>query len=136
MNIYNVEDNNFKNSNLYQGFLDANPGRGSLKVRAYAASQAIPVAGVRIVISKNIEGSEVIFFDGLTDPSGIVEKISLPTPKLETDNLTAPKKATYEVQATYEPDGVDKKYSINMYDGICVVQNIDIIPSSGDNLGV
>ena len=40
MNTYNINDNEFKNSELYKNFMNENNSRGGLKIRAYSASGA------------------------------------------------------------------------------------------------
>ena len=48
MNTYNINDDSYANSQAYQEFLKDNPDEGYLKIRAFAASQAIPISGVNI----------------------------------------------------------------------------------------
>ena len=60
---YNVNDKDFLNSELYRSFINQNPGIGFLKIRAYAASQAVPISGLSVVVSKDIGGNKVIFFE-------------------------------------------------------------------------
>ena len=67
----------FMNTKSYQDFIKNNPGKGNLKIRAYAASEALPVSGLRIVVSSTINNQKIIFFDGLTDSSGMINTISL-----------------------------------------------------------
>ena len=55
-----------------------NSGSGILKVQAVATNQAFPLQGVEIEVSKNINGEKVIFFQGVTDSSGIIDQIFLP----------------------------------------------------------
>lgn len=130
MNTYNVNDENFKNSTIYQDFIKENPMTGSLRIRAYAASQAIPIQGLKVMITTDIDNDKIIFFEGFTDSSGVIDGIKLPAPKLEPDNLDVPNKTTYEIMATYVPDNVTKIYYVNMYEDICVVQNINIVPET------
>ena len=52
MNTYNINDINFINSNLYQKYLKENPVKGYLKIRAYAANEAVPISGLNVTISK------------------------------------------------------------------------------------
>ena len=126
MNIYNINDNNFINSKIYKDYLNDNPKKGGLRIRAYAASGAIPITNVNITISKIIDNNLVIFYQGVTDSSGLIEKIVLPAPELELSNLGIPRKATYDIKATY--NNMDKLYKVNIYENVCVVQNINIIP--------
>ena len=137
MNIYNYNDNEFKNTDIYKSFIKDNPSFGSLRIRAFAASGAIPISGLKIIISTNYNENEIIFFNGVTDESGTIPKIKLPAPTLNTDNLDVPNKTTYKITATYKVDNTTQTFSVNMYEGICVVQNISIVPSNivGDFIG-
>lgn len=128
MNTYNINDDNFVNSSTYQDFLRDNPARGYLSIRAYAASQAIPISGLRIVVSTVIDNNKVIFFEGSTNISGVIEGISLPAPLLKSD-LTIPNKVVYQVEATYPENNLNKVYNVNMYENISVIQNIGVVPN-------
>lgn len=127
----NINDNEFVNSLVYQKFIENNPGKGYLKIRAYAASEALPVVGLRIIVSSLIENEKVIFFDGITDDSGMIDTLTLPTPKLDNSNLEIPLTINYSVEAI--KDTINKKFSVDMYDGVCVVQNINFVPG-GNNV--
>lgn len=116
----------FKNSSLYNSFIENNRGIGNLKIRAYTASLALPIAGLEVIVSSFIDDMNVIFFKGKTDASGMIEKIELPAP-LVGNNLVIPNTITYNIVAG------GNSYSVNMYDGICVVQNINMV--LGDNNG-
>ena len=61
MNTFNIYDQNFINSEVYQQFLKDNPSNGYLRIRAFAANQAIPISGMNITISKIIDNNNVIF---------------------------------------------------------------------------
>jgi hypothetical protein len=124
---YNVDDKDFLNSELYKSFINQNPGVGFLKIRAYAASQAVPISGLSVVISKDIGGNKVIFFEGVTNDSGVIERISLPVPRMSSDNLIVPIVSTYDINTSYE--GESKLYKVNVYDDIYVVQNINVTPN-------
>ena len=125
--IYNINDKDFLNSELYKNFISENPGLGFLKIRAYAASQAVPISGLSITISKEIDGNKVIFFEGITNDSGVIEKIALPVPRMGSDNMIAPLISTYDINTTYE--GENRLYKVNVYDNIYVVQNINVTPN-------
>jgi len=109
----------FKKSSEYPLFIKENSGIGKLKIRAYAASEALPVSGLNIIVSSVVSGMKIIFYSGVTDSSGIIDTLELPCPKL-LSNLEIPKTIKYDI----EVDG-GSTFSINMYDGICVVQNIN-----------
>ena len=124
---YNLNDKDFLNSELYKSFINSNSGVGFLKIRAYAASGAVPISGLSVVVSKDIGGNKVIFFEGATNDSGVIERISLPAPRIDSDNLVSPILTTYDISAVYE--GENKLYKVNVYDGIYVVQNINLTPN-------
>ncbi len=133
MNTYYVDDEGFQSSKIYQDFLEKNQSKGNLRIKASAASGAIPISGLKVTISKNILNSTIIFFEGYTNESGIIEKISLPAPKETTDNLIEPTKETYDITAIYAPDNTIKNYKVDIYDSVCVIQYINIVPKM--NLG-
>ena len=124
MNIYNVFDSEFKNSSIYQDFLKNNPTVGYLKIRAYAASEAIPISNMQVEISKTIGDNKIIFFSGITDNSGMIERVTLPTPRLDVSDLNVPNNIEYDIKTTY--NGVDTIYKVIMFEGVCVVQTINV----------
>ena len=128
MNNVNITDSNFISTIVYKNFMIENTGRGILNIRASFANQALPITNLKVVVSKEIENYNVIFYEGVTNISGLIEKISLPTPPKENDNLIAPKNTTYKITTLY--NNREYTYVVNMYDGICVVQNINIVPSN------
>ena len=130
MNTYNINDENFKYTDIYRSFINDNPVNGYLKIRAYSASGAIPVRGLKITVSTEYEGNTIIFFDGFTDTSGVIEKITLPAPRLNSDNMDIPSRTTYDISATYPPNLVDLKYKVNIYEDVFVIQNINIVPDA------
>ncbi len=129
MKTYYVTDEDFINSDVYQDFIRNNPAKGNLKIRAYAANQAVPIKGVKIIISTMAnDNTKIIFYEGETNDSGVIEKISLPAPRLSSDNMLVPDKIEYEIDAIYTPDNISAIYKINMYEDVCVQQNINIVP--------
>ena len=128
MNNVNITESNFISTIVYKNFMIENTGRGILNIRASFANQALPITNLKVVVSKEIENYNVIFYEGVTNISGLIEKISLPTPPKENDDLIAPKNTTYKITTLY--NNREYTYVVNMYDGICVVQNINIVPSN------
>ena len=129
MNNYNINDENFINSQMYKDFIKENPVYGYLTIRAYAANQAVPISNLKIVISTEIDNNNVIFYEGYTNMSGLIEKISLPAPKLDLNNLNAPNKKTYTITASYEPSNIKNVYKVNMYENVSSIQNISVVPN-------
>ena len=135
MNTYDMNDQSFVKSEEFQKFMADNPARGFLRIWAYAASWAIPVSGLQVVISTVINNNKFIFFEGATNESGIIDNISLPAPKLNTNNLDVPSKTIYNIDATYEADNFKQSYQVNMYENVFVVQAINVNPSNTISLG-
>lgn len=128
MNNININNEEFSKTEIYKKFMEENPGRGNLAIRAYAAGGAVPISGLNIEVSKTIDDNKVIFYEGITNESGIIEKISLPAPKKDTNNLNIPLSTSYQIVATYLPNNTNLSYFVNIYDNICVLQNISITP--------
>ena len=126
--MFNINDDNYKKTNAYVSFMNEHPSKGNLRVKASAASGAIPISGVKIVVTTLIENNNVIFYEGETDSSGLIDRISLPAKKLDSNNLEIPDKTVYSIRATYVPDNLSMTFNVNIYEGICVVQNINIVP--------
>lgn len=129
MNKYNFNDPSYVNTDSYNNFIANNPTSANLNIRTSAANDAIPISNVRIIVSKEIDGNTVVFFDGITDDSGMINNIKLPTPNTVSDDLEAPNGILYDLEAIYDLDNIDRKYKILMYPDICVVQNINIVPT-------
>lgn len=124
MNIYDINDNEFLKSDIYKDFIKKNGGLGHLSVRAYAASEALPIKGLKLEVSTIFDNNKIILFDGYTNESGVIENILLPAPIYDENNLVSPIKIIYNLNATYTPSKFYKEYLINMFDGISVMQNI------------
>lgn len=130
MNTVKIDDSDFIETDAYKDFMNENSGYGFLRIRAWAASQAVPIGGLRVTVSKVIDNIKVIFFDGVTDSSGIIRQISLPAPKTNSDNLEVPKFTTYQIIAEDSSDSMNSVYSVNIYDGVTVLQNIIAVPNT------
>ncbi len=131
MNTYKVSDNDFVNSEVYKDYLSNNPSVGYLKIRASSANSAVPISGLNVIVSKIINNMRVIFYEGVTDSSGTIERIPLPVPKLNDGDLNIPKGNDYDVNTSYEKDKINGYYKVNVYENIYVVQNINIVPNNG-----
>ena len=127
-NSFLISDSEVLNSDYYKNFIRINSGKGNLKIHAYAASEALPVSGLKVVVSSLIENKKVIFYEGYTDASGMIETLSLPAPKLSFDNLSVPTTVSYDIDASFKGENLPIIFHVNMYDGVCVVQNINYVP--------
>ena len=124
MNEYNINDSEFLKSDIYKDFIKKNAGLGRLLVRAYAASEALPIKGLKLKVSTIFNDNKIVVYEGYTDESGVIENILLPAPIYDENNLVSPIKIVYSLDASYEPSKFYKEYFINVFDGISVMQNI------------
>ena len=125
--MINFDDPNFITTTTYKEYMSKNKSYGYLNIRAYAASLAIPIKGLNVVVFKNLDNKKVVFYSGTTDESGIIEKISLPTPTISSDDEVVPSSQDYNIEATYENQKLI--YKVIMYSNISVNQNINVVPS-------
>ena len=73
-------------------------------------------------------GNNIIFFEGYTNESGLIDRITLPAPRIDPNNLDVPNRIMYDVRATYPQDNINNLYLVSIYDNVYVVQNISIVP--------
>ena len=126
MKIISYEE--FKNTDLYEDFLLENSDIGNLKVQVFTAYGAIPIPDTKIVVYKDIEEYRVIFFQGVTDSSGIISGISLPAPRMVTSNEETPIYTIYNMTAFNVGYETIKNYTIGMLGGINVIQYVKMMP--------
>lgn len=126
MTVINFEE--FMRTPEYQDFKRDNPDIGTLKVQAFTAYNALPIAGTDIMLSKDIEEYRVVFFRGQTDSSGIIDNIQLPAPKSSIGSIDAPLYTVYDLTAIHVGYESIKQYSIGMFGGIKVIQYVKMTP--------
>ena len=59
-------------------FRNAHPEQGSLRVQVSAAQGIFPIPGASVEVYRDFGAVREMFFTGVTDASGIAEKILLP----------------------------------------------------------
>ena len=133
----NITLEQFRKMPEYQKFIQQNPSTGTLKVQVFTADQAIPLPDTEIFITKQIGNYNVLFFEGVTDSSGIIDNIVLPTPvnDLDLKELIPPSYETYQLVASNNKLREIKQYQISMYGGIKVLQYIKMHVTGGENSG-
>ena len=123
---YFFDSEEFKSSSIYKKFININNGKGILKVESSTASEAYPLEGVEVTISKILDGSKVIFYKGNTNSSGIIDGIILPTREIdgEVENVSDIVFTTYDLEAKYPKYNMEKQYDVSIFDDIKVIQPI------------
>lgn len=126
MNIISFEE--FKKTAGYQKFISENGGTGILRVQAFTAYGAVPIADAEITISKDIGNYRVVFFQGKTDSSGIIDNISLPAPVGNSTSIEAPLYTIYDLAAIHVGYESLVYNSLGMFGGIKVIQYVKMTP--------
>lgn len=121
------------NSEKYADYLENNPGSGLLRIQVYTANQAFPLEGVEVKVYKEIDGKRVVFFTGVTDSSGIIDNINLPTKevKKEVESASDITSTDYTIEARYPKTDVTQDYVVSIYDDLKVIQPIKFASVSG-----
>lgn len=121
------------NSEKYTDYLKDNPGSGLLRVQVFTANQAFPLQDVEIKIYKEIDGKRVVFYTGVTDSSGIIDNISLPTKEVKevVESALDIVATDYNIEATYPKTGITQNYIVSIYDDLKVIQPIKFSSVSG-----
>lgn len=84
----------------FEEYIQGNPGRGTLKVQVSSANQSFPVGNVFVDVAVLSNGIRYSLYQDVTDSSGIVDEIVLPSCAAADNNSpeTAGRKdATYLV---------------------------------------
>lgn len=115
----------------YAEFLKKNPKSGSLKIQTFAAQQALPVEGAKVIVSKTFADGQKIFYSLTTDRNGIADDILLSAPdkalSLDTSETPLPY-AEYDVTVEHPNYRNITLHQVQIFDGIKSIQPIIMIP--------
>ncbi len=120
----------FKKLDEFQEFIQENSSNGKLKIQVFAGNQAMPIPNAKVKITKEVKGKEIVFYTGITDISGIIEDIDLPTPNT-TYNLEkkeVPSKTNYKISIENNDFEPILNQSIGMLNNVKVLQYLKLIP--------
>ena len=89
----------------FEDYINQNPGRGSLKVQVSAANRSFPVKNVFVDVALVQNGMRYSIYHDVTDSSGIVNEIVLPSCQAADNNSpeTAGKSNTTYLVSVYHP---------------------------------
>ena len=112
-----------------ESFLAENDRIGELKIQAFKARMAYPVPNVSISVSRKFSDGEHVFFEGVTDDSGIIDGIQLPAPPIvnSLSSRMPENTAVYTVKA-FEPNYNDITRSVEIFEGIKSIQPLAMTP--------
>lgn len=114
----------------FDEFLNANPKNGFLRVRSFAADEAMPIPNARVVVTCRINNSPHVFYDQLTDSNGVVFGLLLPAPDKGLSSYPTALRpyALYDVEVSH-PDFVSVFFKgILIFDGIETIQLAQLVP--------
>ncbi len=104
---------------------DGQDGRGALRIQAFRGRQAIPLPGVHVkVVCPRPEG-DVVFFEGVTNESGIIDQIVLPITAAVGSNSGSELCAGYELIAD-APGYASIRQEVRIFPGIKTVQPLQM----------
>lgn len=136
MTIKSSDTELLKNDFEYQSFIANNPSKAFVKVRASSINEALPIKDLEVYISKKIGTNTIVFFEGKTDESGMINGITLPAPAKVKTNEDIPEFTKYDLNATYLKSNFKKTYPISVCCGITIVQHINIIPNASQERNI
>lgn len=106
---------------------------GTLRVRAYTAGGALPIAGAVVRIMGAEEANRLVSYSLVTDRNGITEAVSLPAPSISYSLSPSPAEAPFAVyDVEISADGYYSKRinGVSVFSGVNSVQLANMIPSS------
>ena len=107
--------------------------QGSLRIRTYTASGALPVAGAVVRIKGAEEDNRFVSYSLITDRDGLTDKVILPAPNVDYSLSPSPAEspfAIYDLEIT-APGYYSKKINgLTVFSGIDSIQLVNMIPKS------
>ena len=122
-----------------QEFTDHNTRRGSLRFRTSTARGALPVAGAKVVVSKEIGGRKHVFYSLTTDNSGLTQVMSLPAPPKELSETPDSSIQPYSLyNAEVSAAGYNDVFirDIPVFEGVLSLQKVAMVPEIGQGTEV
>ena len=113
-------------------FLAENSGTGMLRIQAFRADQAVPIPNVKITISKELDGKPQVFFQGVTNASGVLDGITLPAPPRSESQEPGQEDpyATYLLRAELAPF-TTLEVPVDIFQGVKTVQPVQLYLGRG-----
>ena len=112
---------------------------GAFSVRAYSASEAVPIEGGTVIISGATENNGDVKYSLVTDEDGVTETVSLPAPPRSnslspTDGLE--NSALYDVTVSAEGYYTKKYYNVPVFAGVEAILPVNMIAISEGGDGI
>ena len=107
---------------------------GTLRIRAYTASGALPVEGATVRVSGALEDNRLVAYSSITDRNGLSDLFVRPAPAVDYSLSPNPAELPYSVYdlEISAPGYYSKRINgLTVFAGINSVQLINMIPGSG-----
>ena len=107
---------------------------GSLRVRAYTASEALPVEGAVVRVMGATEDNRLVSFSSITDRDGLSDLMTLPAPDLGYSLSPDPAEmpySLYDLEISAEGYFTKRIKGMTVFSGINSIQLVNMIPGSG-----
>lgn len=135
-NNLNVVENDANNSeNIQQqedwmNFEARNTSNGFLKVQVYSAQGAFPLKDARVVISKELDNQQKIFYEMVTDESGITQPVSLPAPDASHSFVVDGMRPyeNYNIEVSKQGFQTSLREGLPIFPGVVSLQPIQLRP--------
>lgn len=108
---------------------------GTLRVRAYTASGALPVKGATVRVMGASDFNQSVAFTSITDVDGQTDLFTLPAPSLELSLAPDPSAlpyALYDLEISARGYYTKRIRGLTVFPGINSVQLVNMIPGSGN----
>ncbi len=115
-----------------QNFMKENPKEGRLKIQAFTAGGAIPIAGATVRVSRMIGDSPYVFYNVVTDEDGIANGMTLPAPPKalsESPESSAESWTGYDIEVSYPSYPTQRFSNIPIFEGIETIQPVNFLPA-------
>ena len=115
-----------------------NNNYGTLQVRAYRASEALPVENAIVKITGADEYTSDVMLSRITESDGLTEEVHLPTPSIDLSLSPHPAQSpylTFDVDIVKEGYYPKKIFNVPIFAGIKAMLPIEMIPVAYDTDG-
>ena len=119
----------------FEQYVSSHPGRGSLKVQVSAANRSFPVKNVFVEVAVDEGGMRYSLYRDVTNESGIVNEIVLPTCSGSDNNTPATAgrdEAVYLVSVFHPAFEEVVDYPVTVQDRTETILPVALEPLSGD----
>ena len=109
--------------------------KGTLRVRTYTASGALPVKGATVRVTGAMESNRAVAFSSITDVDGQSEIFTLPAPNIDLSQAPNPTDlpySLYDLEISARGYYTKRIRGLTVFPGINSVQLVNMIPGSGN----